>query len=52
MVKIRSSPCRFYHLQREFERDGRCSAEGARKGRQMRKPSTLKAEACFNGWLL
>lgn len=39
------SPTTFYRLQREFEREGRLSPDGARKGRIMTKQSTLKAEA-------
>ncbi|XP_078346095.1 uncharacterized protein LOC144631526 isoform X2 [Oculina patagonica] len=41
----------FYRLQKEFERDGRYSPEGARKGRNMTKPSTLKAESWFNDYI-
>ena len=42
----------FHRLQEEFKCDGRYAPEGSRKGRQMRKPSILKAESWFNGWLL
>ena len=41
--------CRFHRLLREYEQCGRTSAEGARQGREMSKPSTLKAESWFKG---
>jgi len=44
-------PFRFHRLQKEFECDGRYAPEGSRKGRQMRKPNTLRAESWFNSWL-
>ena len=52
ILKTRSLCFRFHRLQKEFECDGRYAPEGSRKGRQMRKPNTLRAESWFNGWLL
>lgn len=52
LLKMRSFCFRFHRLQKEFECDGRYVPEGSTKGRQMRKPNTLRAESWFNGWLL
>ena len=51
ILKVRSIPFRLHRLQKEFECDGHYAPEGSRKGRQMRKPNTLRAESWFNGWL-
>ncbi len=40
---------RFHRLQGEYEREGRLSPEGARKGRLISKPNTVKAEAWLKG---
>lgn len=52
ILKMRSLCFRFHRLQKEFECDGRYAPDGSRKGRQMTKPNTLRAESWFNGWLL